>query len=53
MSNLREKLLAYEAIDEEKVSVFDSKLSKYSIHSSEIKEELREDVDLFEIPAKK
>ena len=36
IAHLKEKIMEYEAIDEEKVSVYDSKISKYSINSNEI-----------------
>ena len=38
ISNLKDRIVQYEAIDEEKVSVYDSRASNYSINSSDINE---------------
>lgn len=39
ISTLKDRIIQFEAIDEEKVSVFDSKFSKNSIASSDANEE--------------
>lgn len=45
IAHLKEKILEYEAIDEERVSVYDSKISKYSINSNDIMEEEKDKID--------